>query len=98
MEHTATAAGLVLLPTAGLASGAGYVFNSQLGANSPIYRISFSSVAVPEPATWAMFILGFGVIGSQLRRRRPRVALRPRQPGRRGDRASDPPRRDRRDG
>lgn len=61
----------------GLTTGAGYVFNSQLGANSPIYRISFSSVAVPEPATWAMLILGFGVIGSQLRRKRPRVALRP---------------------
>lgn len=77
MKHMATAAGLVLLATAGLASGAGYIFNSQLGPNSPIYRISFSSAAVPEPPTWAMFILGFGVIGSQLRRRRPRVALRP---------------------
>ncbi len=26
--------------------------------------------AVPEPATWAMFILGFGVIGTSMRRRR----------------------------
>lgn len=31
--------------------------------------------AVPEPATWAMMILGFGVIGSALRTRR-RVAVR----------------------
>ncbi len=35
--------------------------------------------AVPEPATWAMFILGFGVIGAAIRRRsstRMRVRLR----------------------
>jgi PEP-CTERM motif len=25
--------------------------------------------AVPEPATWAMMILGFGMVGSRLRRR-----------------------------
>jgi hypothetical protein len=26
------------------------------------------TAAVPEPATWAMFIAGFGLIGAQLRR------------------------------
>lgn len=31
--------------------------------------------AVPEPATWAMLILGFGVVGHALRRRRPTVQL-----------------------
>lgn len=31
--------------------------------------------AVPEPGTWALMILGFGVIGSTLRRRRPEVQL-----------------------
>lgn len=31
--------------------------------------------AVPEPATWALFILGFGVIGSSLRRRSARSTL-----------------------
>ena len=30
--------------------------------------------AVPEPATWAMMILGFGALGSVARRRR-RLAL-----------------------
>lgn len=30
--------------------------------------------AVPEPATWAMLIMGFGFVGSALRRRRPACA------------------------
>jgi len=30
--------------------------------------------AVPEPATWALMILGFGAAGTALRRRRPRIA------------------------
>lgn len=29
--------------------------------------------AVPEPASWAMLLLGFGAIGSQIRRRRTRM-------------------------
>ena len=32
--------------------------------------------AVPEPATWAMMILGFGAIGGALRRRKPAVQTR----------------------
>ena len=35
------------------------------------------SSAVPEPATWAMMIMGFGVVGYAMRRRR--VTFRPRQ-------------------
>ena len=31
--------------------------------------------AVPEPATWAMMIAGFGLTGAALRRRRTQVAL-----------------------
>lgn len=30
--------------------------------------------AVPEPATWAMLISGFGLVGATLRRRRPALA------------------------
>jgi hypothetical protein len=31
--------------------------------------------AVPEPATWAMLIMGFGFVGMALRRRQPGVAV-----------------------
>lgn len=34
------------------------------------YQGSFTLVAVPEPATWALMILGFGVVGLTLRTRR----------------------------
>ncbi|WP_074204604.1 PEPxxWA-CTERM sorting domain-containing protein [Parasphingorhabdus marina] len=31
--------------------------------------------AIPEPSTWAMLILGFGTVGSSLRRRKTRLQL-----------------------
>jgi hypothetical protein len=44
-----------------------------------LYNVGTTSVpmatgAIPEPATWAMMILGFGGVGSLLRRRREAVA------------------------
>jgi hypothetical protein len=36
--------------------------------------LSASITAVPEPATWAMMIIGFGAAGSMIRRRRAVVA------------------------
>lgn len=40
-----------------------------------LVNFSFSQIsAVPEPATWAMMLLGFGVIGTSLRRRRKVLA------------------------
>lgn len=35
--------------------------------------LNLTESAVPEPATWAMFILGFGVLGAGLRRRNAQV-------------------------
>jgi len=37
--------------------------------------ITITDHGVPEPATWAMMLLGFGAIGWQLRRRRSSLAL-----------------------
>lgn len=43
--------------------------------NNAQFVIDEIAVAAPEPATWLMMILGFGLVGSQLRRRRGRAAL-----------------------
>ena len=43
------------------------------------FSLSFTTAtagAVPEPATWAMMILGFAITGAALRARRTRVAFR----------------------
>lgn len=53
----------------GLTTAAGYTFNSQLARDTGIYRISFTTSAVPEPQTWAMMLLGFMGIGLVARRR-----------------------------
>ena len=43
----------------GLTTGAGYVFNSALTANSDVYRISFAvAQPVPEPETYALMLGG----------------------------------------
>lgn len=48
------------------------------GTGTPVYDAGFVTVpapgAVPEPATWAMMISGFGGAGMMLRRRRSSVA------------------------
>lgn len=45
----------------------GYACGGWVGA----YEILGVATAVPEPATWAMMILGFGGVGVMIRRRRP---------------------------
>lgn len=42
----------------------------------PQVNLSFANGVVPEPSTWALLILGFGVTGAALRRRRQSVSLR----------------------
>jgi hypothetical protein len=51
------------------------VFNSiQLSSSAPSFEVDNIAAVVPEPATWAMMIIGFGAAGSIIRRRRE-VAL-----------------------
>lgn len=39
------------------------------------FTVDSFAAAAPEPATWLMMILGFGLVGSQLRRRKGKAAL-----------------------
>ena len=49
----------------------GFVTNFKPGiANGADVRANFTLTAVPEPATWGMMIMGFGLAGATLRRRR----------------------------
>ncbi len=53
----------------GLNTAAGYIFNSQSGAETDVYRISFDVTPVPEPETYALMLAGLGLIGMVARRR-----------------------------
>lgn len=44
------------------------------GASSQITTAILTVSSVPEPTTWALMILGFGLIGATLRRRHPVLA------------------------
>ena len=60
-------------------SGAGETFTeleSAAGNGGLVYKgISFAPNAVPEPSTWAMMIIGLGLIGFLFRHRRPNPNL-----------------------
>lgn len=53
----------------GQLTAAGYVFDSQLSADTPIYRIGFSVSAVPEPQTLALMAAGLLTLAGLGRRR-----------------------------
>ena len=52
---------------------------SQPGGYAVVDNVRFGSVsaAVPEPATWALLLIGFGFIGGamRIRRRKPQMAI-----------------------
>ena len=51
-----------------------YQPNSGTGDGVVFDNFSFSAAAVPEPATWAMMILGMGAVGFAMRRRNKNVS------------------------
>jgi hypothetical protein len=72
------AAGISFLGTARSASGSGFAFPDIVATNSggrfgPNFQFTATN-AVPEPASWAMLIAGFGLVGAVARRRRVAVA------------------------
>lgn len=50
-------------------------FNNGLADNLTIASIFTPAAAVPEPATWAMMIIGFGLVGRAARDRRRRTVI-----------------------
>lgn len=69
-----------IIETITLSNLTGYTGNGQdaiggqAGTFAQVKQLSFEGVsAVPEPATWAMMITGFGLAGAALRRRRTAV-------------------------
>jgi hypothetical protein len=63
------------LPDAQSAAGADQAANGGLNSLQPPQDAVTSAAGVPEPATWTILILGFGLVGATLRR--PRKARGP---------------------
>lgn len=54
----------------GLPTAPGYIFDSQLTADSSVYRISFETTEVPVPAALPLFLSALGGVGILARRNR----------------------------
>ncbi len=54
--------------------GFGFAAGSALNSFTAAETGEFAYTAVPEPATWTISIMGFGLLGATLRRRRPQAA------------------------
>jgi hypothetical protein len=52
-----------------------FLFTTQGTRTTSFSASAFTTAAVPEPATWALMILGFGVVGYSMRRRRTGSAM-----------------------
>lgn len=57
------------------ASGAGWQGGSDESWGWDAINITYNAGAVPEPGSWALMILGFGVVGSAMRRHKVRVSF-----------------------
>lgn len=56
----------------GFTTGAGYVFTNNLRADTPIYRIGFEVLSVPEPNSAALSLLGLVMVAGMARTQRRR--------------------------
>lgn len=52
-----------------------YDVGAGTGTSPKSYSGSFDVAAVPEPATWGMLVVGFGLVGAGLRSRKRQVVL-----------------------
>ncbi|MDE2403606.1 MAG: PEP-CTERM sorting domain-containing protein [Sphingomonadales bacterium] len=61
-----------------LAAGDFYVIKIQgtAAVNNSNYTGTLNSTSVPEPATWAMMLVGFGAVGFAMRRRQEQAKVR----------------------
>lgn len=77
VTNTVGAASQAVLSTVGPLGGGTYRIyldgTSSNGGNG--YNGTITLSAVPEPATWALFILGFGAVGHTMRRRSNKVRI-----------------------
>lgn len=70
---TATVTGMG--PANSWAIGAAFNGNGPDGFKLNTVTANFTAPGVPEPSTWAMLILGFGMVGGAIRRRKPVAAV-----------------------
>jgi hypothetical protein len=50
-------------------------FNSPTGTRVSVITFAGATAGVPEPATWAMMMVGFGAVGFTMRRRRTAIRI-----------------------
>lgn len=57
------------------ANGGSGITSAAFSSTNSAFEIDDIAAAVPEPGTWALMILGFGLVGSQLRARKRRTTV-----------------------
>lgn len=76
---TGTILGSPTVDPASITLSSGFVTGQSLVSKATSFRITYTydpvAAPVPEPASWALMIAGFGLAGAALRRRRIRIAF-----------------------
>ena len=69
------AVGIAALPRSRDLAGWPYRGAAMLKLTAIAIVLAATASLVPEPASWAVLIIGFGLVGGELRRRRHRPAM-----------------------